>query len=146
MSECLRDVYIKRPNGFFHTAPSLLSYDSMRVHLTDTVKTQVKQTTSHKETIFILSSVTAKENRGRKYNRNQIKKENKTLLMSHQNTKAIKINTITYHTLKGASLKTKICFLPDQHTFKHCEKLHLFCAQEHKCEFDVTTNSESPMV
>lgn len=46
MSEWLREVYVKRPDGFFHKSPSLLICDSMRTHLTDTVKTQVKQTNS----------------------------------------------------------------------------------------------------
>ena len=44
MSEWLREIYVKRPGGFFHTAPSLLIYDSMRAHFTDVVKKQVKQT------------------------------------------------------------------------------------------------------
>lgn len=46
MSEWLREVYVKRPDGFFHKSPSLLIYDSMRAHLTEAVKTQVKQTNS----------------------------------------------------------------------------------------------------
>ena len=46
MSERLREIYVKRPGGFFHTAPSLLIYDSMRAHFTDVVKKQVKQTNS----------------------------------------------------------------------------------------------------
>ncbi|KAJ8349892.1 hypothetical protein SKAU_G00250220 [Synaphobranchus kaupii] len=46
MSEWLREIYVKRPGGFFHTAPSLLIYDSMRAHITDAVKKQVKQTNS----------------------------------------------------------------------------------------------------
>uniref|UniRef100_A0A8C5PNZ8 HTH CENPB-type domain-containing protein n=1 Tax=Leptobrachium leishanense TaxID=445787 RepID=A0A8C5PNZ8_9ANUR len=46
MSEWLREVYVKRPDGFFHKSPSLLICDSMRAHLTDTVKTQVKKTNS----------------------------------------------------------------------------------------------------
>lgn len=46
MSEWLREVYVKRPDGFFHKSPSLFICDSMRAHLTDTVKTQVKQTNS----------------------------------------------------------------------------------------------------
>ena len=46
MSEWLREIYVKRPGGFFHTAPSLLIYDSMRAHFTDVVKKQVKQTNS----------------------------------------------------------------------------------------------------
>ncbi|KAK6317614.1 hypothetical protein J4Q44_G00130140 [Coregonus suidteri] len=46
MSEWLREIYVKRPGGFFHTAPSLLIYDSMRAHITDAVKKKVKQTNS----------------------------------------------------------------------------------------------------
>ena len=46
MSEWLREVYAERPNGFFHTSPSLLIYDSMRSNLTKTVHTQVKPTNS----------------------------------------------------------------------------------------------------
>lgn len=46
MSEWLREIYVKRQGGFFHTAPSLLIYDSMRAHITDAVKKQVKQTNS----------------------------------------------------------------------------------------------------
>ena len=46
MSEWLRKIYVKRPGGFFYTAPSLLIYDSMRAHFTDVVKKQVMQTNS----------------------------------------------------------------------------------------------------
>ena len=46
MTEWLREIYVKRPGGFFHTSPSLLIYDSMRAHITDAVKAQVKQTNS----------------------------------------------------------------------------------------------------
>ncbi|KAF4093698.1 hypothetical protein AMELA_G00004910 [Ameiurus melas] len=46
MSEWLREVYVRRPDGFSHKSPSLLICDSIRAHLTDTVKTQVKQTNS----------------------------------------------------------------------------------------------------
>lgn len=46
MSEWLREIYVKRPGGFFHTAPSLLIYDSMRAHITEHVKKQVKHTNS----------------------------------------------------------------------------------------------------
>lgn len=46
MSEWLREVYVKRPDGFFHKSPSLLIYDSMRANLTEAVQTQVKQTNS----------------------------------------------------------------------------------------------------
>ena len=46
MSEWLREIYVKRPGGFFHTVPSLLIFDSMRAHFTDVVKKQVKQTNS----------------------------------------------------------------------------------------------------
>ena len=38
MSDWLREVYVRRPDGFFHKSPSLLIYDSMRTHLTDAVK------------------------------------------------------------------------------------------------------------
>ncbi|KAI3362615.1 hypothetical protein L3Q82_001628 [Scortum barcoo] len=40
MSEWLREVYVKGPDGFFHKSPSLLICDSMRAHLADTVKAQ----------------------------------------------------------------------------------------------------------
>ena len=43
MSEWLREIYVKRPGGFFHTAPSLLIYDSMRAHFNDVVKKQVSK-------------------------------------------------------------------------------------------------------
>jgi len=46
MSNWLKEVYVKRPDDFFHKYPSLLIYDSMRAHLTDTVKAQVKKTNS----------------------------------------------------------------------------------------------------
>ncbi|CAM4731030.1 unnamed protein product [Leuciscus chuanchicus] len=46
MSEWLREIYVKRLGGFFHTAPSPLIYDSMRAHIIDAVKKQVKQTNS----------------------------------------------------------------------------------------------------
>lgn len=46
MSEWLREIYVKRPDGFFHKSPSLLICDSMRAHLTDAVKNKVKQTNS----------------------------------------------------------------------------------------------------
>ncbi|KAJ1198869.1 hypothetical protein NDU88_002708 [Pleurodeles waltl] len=46
MREWLREVYVKRPDGFFHASPSLLICDSMRSHLTATVKNQVKQMNS----------------------------------------------------------------------------------------------------
>lgn len=46
MSEWLREVYVWRPDGFFHTSPALLIYDSMCAHLTETVKIQVKKTNS----------------------------------------------------------------------------------------------------
>lgn len=45
MNEWLREVYVKRPDAFFHKSPSLLICN-MRAHLTDTVKTQVKRTNS----------------------------------------------------------------------------------------------------
>ena len=46
MNDWLREIYVKRPDGFFHISPSLLIYDSMRAHLTNTVKAQVKKTNS----------------------------------------------------------------------------------------------------
>jgi len=46
MSEWLREIYARRPDGFFHTSPALLIYDSMCAHLTETVKSQVKKTNS----------------------------------------------------------------------------------------------------
>ncbi|KAK7910104.1 hypothetical protein WMY93_014788 [Mugilogobius chulae] len=46
MSEWLSEIYVKRPGGFFHKHPSLLICDSMRAHLTDAIKKQVKQTNS----------------------------------------------------------------------------------------------------
>uniref|UniRef100_A0AAQ5WZQ5 HTH CENPB-type domain-containing protein n=2 Tax=Amphiprion ocellaris TaxID=80972 RepID=A0AAQ5WZQ5_AMPOC len=46
MKEWLSEVYVKRPHGFFHASPSLLICDSMRVHLTATVKNQVQQMNS----------------------------------------------------------------------------------------------------
>lgn len=44
----LREVYVKRPDVFFHKSPCLLICNSMR---TNTVKTQVKQTNSELEII-----------------------------------------------------------------------------------------------
>ena len=46
MSDWLQEVYMKRPDGFFHKSPSLLIYDSMHAHLTDAVKAKVKKTNS----------------------------------------------------------------------------------------------------
>lgn len=46
MSVWLREIYVKRPGGFFHVAPSLLICDSMRAHITDGVKKQVRHTNS----------------------------------------------------------------------------------------------------
>ena len=46
MCDWLREVYVKRPDGFFHKSPSPLIYDSMRAHLTDAVKAKVKKTNS----------------------------------------------------------------------------------------------------
>ena len=43
MSAWLREVYVKRPDGFFHMSKFLLIYDSMHAHLTDSVKAQVKK-------------------------------------------------------------------------------------------------------
>uniref|UniRef100_A0A669DWZ2 HTH CENPB-type domain-containing protein n=1 Tax=Oreochromis niloticus TaxID=8128 RepID=A0A669DWZ2_ORENI len=46
MKEWLREVYVRRPGGFFHASPSLLICDSMRAHLTADVKKLVKQMNS----------------------------------------------------------------------------------------------------
>ncbi|KAF4083566.1 hypothetical protein AMELA_G00143600 [Ameiurus melas] len=46
MREWLREVYVKRLDVFFHASPSLLICDSMRAHLTATVKNEVKQMNS----------------------------------------------------------------------------------------------------
>jgi len=43
-SQWLREIYVKRPDGFFHISLSLLI--SMLAHLTDAVKNKVKQTNS----------------------------------------------------------------------------------------------------
>lgn len=43
MKDWLREVYVRRPGGFFHASPSLLICDSMRAHLTADVKKLVKQ-------------------------------------------------------------------------------------------------------
>lgn len=51
MSEWPREVYVKRPDGFFHKPPSLLIYDSRHAHFADTVTTQVKQA------IFVLAII-----------------------------------------------------------------------------------------
>lgn len=46
MKEWVSEVYVRRPGGFFHTSPSLLICDSMRAHLTDSVKQRIKQVNS----------------------------------------------------------------------------------------------------
>lgn len=46
MCEWLREIYIMRPDGFFHTSPGLLVYDSMCAHLTENVKNKVKRVNS----------------------------------------------------------------------------------------------------
>ncbi|XP_077453569.1 NEDD8-activating enzyme E1 catalytic subunit isoform X3 [Stigmatopora argus] len=46
MRDWLRDVYVKRPDGFFHGSPSVLICDSMRAHLTATVKNQIMKRNS----------------------------------------------------------------------------------------------------
>lgn len=46
ISEWLKEVYVRRPGGFFHAAPSMLIYDSMWAHITESVTTQVKRTNS----------------------------------------------------------------------------------------------------
>lgn len=43
MKQWLRQVYVRRPGVFFHVSSSLLICDSMRAHLTDDMKQQVKQ-------------------------------------------------------------------------------------------------------
>ena len=45
VSAWLREVYVWRAGGFFHKSKSLLIYDSMHAHLTDSVKVQEKTTT-----------------------------------------------------------------------------------------------------
>ena len=52
----MREVYVRRPDGFFHTFPSLLIYDSMCAYLTETVKDQVKKT--NLELAIILGGLT----------------------------------------------------------------------------------------
>ncbi|XP_061129331.1 activating transcription factor 7-interacting protein 1 isoform X2 [Syngnathus typhle] len=46
MCAWLREIYVKRPGGFFHISPSLLIYNSTCAHLTDAIKKQVKKTNS----------------------------------------------------------------------------------------------------
>ena len=46
ISAWLREVYVRRPDGFFHKSKSLLIYDFMCAQLTDSVKAQVKKTNS----------------------------------------------------------------------------------------------------
>lgn len=40
----LNEVFVKRPGGFFHTSSSMLVCDSMRAHLTESVKSLVNRT------------------------------------------------------------------------------------------------------
>ena len=51
ISEWPREVYVKRPDGFFHASPSLLIYDSLGAYLTKTVKSEVKQTSLEHATL-----------------------------------------------------------------------------------------------
>ena len=46
MKEWLRECYAKRPGGFFHRNKALLVLDSMRAHITDSVKAAIKSTNS----------------------------------------------------------------------------------------------------
>ena len=43
MRAWISEAFIKRPGGFFHTSSSMLIYDSMRAHLTETVKSLVRR-------------------------------------------------------------------------------------------------------
>lgn len=46
MKEWLTECYGKRPGGFFHRKKALLVWDSIRAHITDSVKTVIKKTNS----------------------------------------------------------------------------------------------------
>lgn len=46
MKEWLMECYGKRPGGFFHQKKALLLLDSMRAHITDSVKAGIKKTNS----------------------------------------------------------------------------------------------------
>ena len=46
MNDWLKEVYVKRSNGFFHKSPSLLIYDSTPTPLIDAVKSKAKKTNS----------------------------------------------------------------------------------------------------
>ncbi|KAF4805031.1 pogo transposable element with KRAB domain-like protein [Turdus rufiventris] len=46
MKNWLSEVYVQRPDGFFRALPTLLLYDSMRTHKTESVKALVKKTNS----------------------------------------------------------------------------------------------------
>ncbi|XP_049577013.1 activating transcription factor 7-interacting protein 1 isoform X2 [Syngnathus scovelli] len=46
MCAWLREIFVKRPGGFFHISPSLLIYNSTCAHITDAIKKQVKKTNS----------------------------------------------------------------------------------------------------
>lgn len=46
MKEWLTECYGKRPGGFFHRKKALLVLDSMRAHITDSVKAAIKKTNS----------------------------------------------------------------------------------------------------
>ena len=44
MIEWLKEAYVKWPDGFFHIQQSLLVFDSIRAHITDTMKVHVQKT------------------------------------------------------------------------------------------------------
>ncbi|KAF4794406.1 pogo transposable element with KRAB domain-like protein [Turdus rufiventris] len=46
MKNWLAEVYVQRPDGFFHASPALLVYDSMRAHKTKSVKALVEKMNS----------------------------------------------------------------------------------------------------
>ena len=46
MKEWLNECYVKRPGGFFRQKKALLILDSMRAHITDSVKAAIKSTHS----------------------------------------------------------------------------------------------------
>ena len=46
MKEWLTECYGKRPGGFFHRKKAILVLDSMRAHITDSVKAAIKKTNS----------------------------------------------------------------------------------------------------
>lgn len=46
MKEWIMECYGKRPGGFFHWKNALLVLDSMRAHITESVKAAIKKTNS----------------------------------------------------------------------------------------------------